>query len=62
MSRDWMGPEVMFGWAWMFYSGLNISAAFGAAKRMNDSQSTDQYSYSSDEPEPVGYFRVGYAF
>jgi len=62
MSRDWMGPEVMFGWAWMFDSGLNVSAAFGAAKRMNDSQSTDQYSYSSDEPEPVGYFRVGYAF
>ncbi|MEO8554668.1 MAG: hypothetical protein ABI678_32045 [Kofleriaceae bacterium] len=59
-SRDWMGPEVMFGWAWMFDSGLNVSAAFGAAKPMSDSRSTN--TYSSDEPEPVGYFRVGYAF
>jgi hypothetical protein len=59
MSRDWVGPEVMFGWAWMFDSGLNVSAAFGAAKRMQDSQSSE---YSSDDPEPVGYFRVGYAF
>jgi hypothetical protein len=57
-SSDWVGPEVMFGWAWMFDSGLNMSAAFGAAKRM-DSQSSD---YSSDDPIPVGYFRVGYAF
>ncbi len=58
-TRTWAGPEVMFGWAWMFDSGLNISAAFGAAKRMSGS---DSYSYSSDQPEPVGYFRVGYAF
>ncbi|CAN5179583.1 hypothetical protein BH11MYX1_BH11MYX1_41240 [soil metagenome] len=54
-SRTWAGPEMLLGWAWMFDSGLNISAAFGAAKRMSD-------SYSSSEPEPVGYFRVGYAF
>ncbi len=60
-SNDWVGPEVMFGWAWMFDSGLNVSAAFGAAKRMTDQQSTDTYS-SSNEPVPVGYFRVGYAF
>jgi hypothetical protein len=40
-----------------------VSAAFGAARRMSDSQSTDSYSSdSSDSPEPVGYFRVGYAF
>ena len=58
-TRTWAGPEVMVGWAWMFDSGLNVSAAFGAAKRMIDSN-TD--SYSSDQPEPVGYFRVGYAF
>ncbi|MEP6860523.1 MAG: hypothetical protein ABJE66_07885 [Deltaproteobacteria bacterium] len=57
-SSDWVGPEVMFGWSWMFDSGLNMSAAFGAAKRM-DSQSS---GYSSDDPVPVGYFRVGYAF
>ncbi|MEO6773522.1 MAG: hypothetical protein ABI467_10945 [Kofleriaceae bacterium] len=54
-SQDWVGPEVMFGWAWMFDSGLNISAAFGASKRMQDSQ-------SSADPDPAGYFRVGYAF
>ena len=58
-SRTWAGPEVMFGWAWMFDSGLNLSAAFGAAKRISDPQMD---SYSSNEPEPVGYFRVGYAF
>ncbi len=58
-GHTWAGPEVMFGWAWMFDSGLNISAAFGAAKRLNDNSSS---SYSSDDPEPVGYFRVGYSF
>jgi hypothetical protein len=58
-SRDWAGPEVMIGWAWMFDSGLNMSAAFGAAKRVQDSQAS---SYSSSDPEPFGYFRVGYAF
>jgi hypothetical protein len=57
-SRTWVGPEVMFGWAWMFDSGLNVSAAFGAAKQIGQQQ--DQYS--SNDPVPVGYFRVGYAF
>jgi hypothetical protein len=57
MSHVWAGPEVMVGWAWMFDSGLNMSAAFGAAKRMSDNQDN-----SSDDPVPVGYFRVGYAF
>jgi hypothetical protein len=61
-TRTWVGPEVMFGWAWMFDSGLNVSAAFGAAKQLSDSQGTNQYSSSSDDPVPVGYFRVGYAF
>ena len=58
-TRTWAGPEVMFGWAWMFDSGLNVSAAFGAAKPISGSQMD---SYSSAEPAPVGYFRVGYAF
>lgn len=57
MSHEWAGPEIMVGWSWMFDSGLNMSAAFGAAKRMSDNQDS-----SSDEPEPVGYFRVGYSF
>ena len=58
-SSSWAGPEVMLGWSWIFDSGLNMSFAFGAAKKMTgDSMST----YSSDEPEPAGYFRVGYAF
>jgi len=58
-GNHWVGPQMLFGWAWMFDSGLNVSAAFGAAKRMSTS-SMD--SYSSDEPAPVGYFRLGYAF
>jgi len=57
MSHVWAGPEVLVGWSWMFDSGLNMSAAFGAAKRMSDNQGS-----SSDSPDPVGYFRVGYAF
>lgn len=57
MSHVWAGPEVLVGWSWMFDSGLNISGAFGAAKRMSDNQGS-----SSDSPDPVGYFRVGYAF
>jgi len=56
-TRTWVGPEVMFGWAWMFDSGLNVSAAFGAAKQIGQ-----QDQYSSSDPVPVGYFRVGYAF
>jgi hypothetical protein len=58
-GHTWAGPEVMFGWAWMFDSGLNVSAAFGAAKRLSDNTTN---SYSSDDPKPVGYFRVGYSF
>jgi len=60
-TRTWVGPEVMFGWAWMFDSGLNVSAAFGAAKQLSGQQQ-DQYSSSNSDPIPVGYFRVGYAF
>jgi len=57
-TQNWVGPEVMFGWAWMFDSGLNVSAAFGAAKRI----STNNMDTSSSDPLPAGYFRVGYAF
>jgi len=56
-NHVWAGPEIMVGWSWMFDSGLNMSAAFGAAKRVSDNLNS-----SSDSPEPVGYFRVGYAF
>ncbi len=55
-DTEWAGPEMMFGWQWMFDSGLNVSAAFGAAKKMSGDTG------SSDEPAPVGYFRLGYAF
>jgi hypothetical protein len=55
-SSSWAGPELMFGWHWSFDSGLNIAGAFGVAKRMNDD---DEYDSGA---EPVGYFRVGYAF
>ena len=49
-----VGPEILFGWHWTFDSGLNVAMAFGAARNMNSEG-------SSDEPEPAGYFRIGYA-
>lgn len=51
-----VGPEVMFGWHWTFDSGLNVAMAFGAMRNMNGR------SMSSSDPEPAGYFRIGYAF
>lgn len=62
-STDTMfGPQVLFGWHWMFDSGLNVAAAFGMAKNMN-TETMDEYGYSSEEPlEPAGYFRIGYAW
>jgi hypothetical protein len=57
-STDSMvGPSVLFGWHWTFDSGFNVAFAFGAARDMSE----DNSEYSSDEPEPAGYFRIGYA-
>lgn len=47
------GPEVLFGWHWMFDSGLNVAFALGALRNMR---------HGSDNAEPTGYFRIGYAF
>jgi hypothetical protein len=55
-SRSWTGPQMMLGWHWSFDSGLNLAAAFGVAKRLNN---TSEYG---DNTEANGYFRVGYAF
>ena len=52
-SNTMAGPEILFGWHWTFDSGLNVAAAFGAARDMNKSSGSD--------PEPAGYFRIGYA-
>jgi len=53
-SYSMVGPEILFGWHWSFDSGLNVAMAFGAARNMS--------SDSSDgDPEPAGYFRIGYA-
>jgi hypothetical protein len=56
-----VGPEMMFGWQWMFDSGLNVAAAFGVARNLS-SQNMDSESSDSEKLEPAGYFRVGYAF
>ncbi len=56
-SDTMVGPEILFGWHWTFDSGLNVAMAFGAARNMSSSNS----EYSSDDPEPAGYFRIGYA-
>lgn len=55
-SAEHVGPEVMFGWQWSFDSGLNVAMAFGAMRNLNGG------SMSSSDPEPAGYFRVGYLF
>jgi len=56
------GPEMMFGWHWSFDSGLNVAAAFGAARDLNAAEG-GEYDYDSGpDVEPVGYFRIGYAF
>lgn len=62
-SSTLVGPQVMFGWHWIFDSGLHASVAFGLAKNMSGPKMDDYgYSYDNDEPEPTGYFRVGYAW
>jgi hypothetical protein len=50
-----VGPEVLFGWHWTFDSGMNVAMAFGAFRPMNQGK-------TSDDVEPAGYFRVGYAY
>jgi hypothetical protein len=50
------GPEVLFGWHSTFDSGLNVSAAAGAMRNLNEQD--DEYA---DPIEFAGYFRVGYA-
>jgi hypothetical protein len=55
-GSHWVGPEMLFGWQWMFDSGLNVSTALGAARKIGGSSS------ASDDPVPAGYFRIGYAF
>jgi hypothetical protein len=55
-DHPWIGPEMLFGWQWMFDSGLNIAGAFGAARKLGGA------SNESDDPVPAGYFRIGYAF
>jgi len=50
-----VGPQVMFGWHWSFDSGANVALAFGAFRPMNDGK-------TSDDVEPAGYFRIGYAY
>jgi hypothetical protein len=51
------GPEVLFGWHWSFDSGLNVAMALGAMKDVNNPRPGS----GSNNAEPVGYFRIGYA-
>jgi hypothetical protein len=59
-SNTFVGPEMMFGWHWMFDSGLNVSFALGVARNLQNNNN----GYSSDnmDVQPAGYFRIGYAF
>jgi hypothetical protein len=56
-TKDWAGVELLFGWQWMFDSGLNVQLAFGFARHLASSD-----SYENDDPDANAYFRVGYAF
>lgn len=58
-SSTMVGPQVLFGWHRTFDSGLNVAAAAGVARNL----SREAMSYSGEpDIQPVGYFRVGYAF
>jgi hypothetical protein len=59
-NRASVGPSVVFGWHWTFDSGLNVAAAFGIMRNINDERMNE--FDSGEEIEPSGYFRVGYAF
>jgi hypothetical protein len=59
-SNTFVGPEMMFGWQWMFDSGLNVAAAFGVARNLQSNN--DGYSSNKIDVQPAGYFRIGYAF
>jgi hypothetical protein len=54
MNDTYVAPEMMFGWHWTFDWGLNVAAALGAMKRLDNNGNSD--------PRPAGYFRIGYAF
>jgi hypothetical protein len=56
------GPSVVFGWHWMFDSGLNIAVAVGGTRNLDRKPMTETGTYESDVPQPTGYLRVGYAF
>ena len=58
-TTSFVAAEMMLGWSWMFDSGLNMSAAFGVAKRVDHASDGED---DDDDLEPAGYFRVGYAF
>ncbi len=60
-SDGMIGPEVLFGWHWTFDSGLNVAVAIGAAKPLKQEDEMDEYD-SSEDVQPAGYFRIGYAF
>ena len=56
-SDRWAGIEMLFGWQWIFDSGLNVQLAFGVARHLASNQMS-----SGDGADANGYFRVGYAF
>jgi hypothetical protein len=60
-QRRFTGAQVNFGWHWTFDSGLNVSAAIGAARRLGKTESNIDGDVESPI-EPTGYFRVGYAY
>jgi len=54
-SVSQIGPQVLVGWHWTWESGLNVAAAVGVGRNVNETSSSDRYI-------PNGYLRFGYAF
>lgn len=57
-SDRWAGVEMLFGWQWIFDSGLNVQFAAGVARHL----SSNHMGSSSSGGDANAYFRVGYAF
>lgn len=54
------GPLMLFGWHWMFDSGLNVAVAAGLTRDTRYTVNGEDRS-ASTEPLPEGYLRIGYA-
>jgi hypothetical protein len=55
------GPQMLFGWHWMWDSGLNLAFALGAGRNWA-TRDSDTVGFDDEKVFPSGYLRFGYAF